>query len=252
MPYSLAGAWILQQASCEECADTTKRFEQDVTRNLFGPFRSFHKMPTRRKDERLTHVDLLVENGNSPIRIRQPIAKCKYIPLIMPFFAEPGIQLDAPPDKTYALEPIMWQEPLPDFMKSFAYGIVLPGINISMELKFKSDNFLRLIAKIAHASSVIRFGIDAAEWMLPDYILGRKSNIRYLVGSIGQLRNFDEGTNWFAREDVILIEGVRYLTCTISLFCMKGCPVYSAIVCKSNEMIDSYIKDHNHKKYNQH
>jgi 5-methylcytosine-specific restriction endonuclease McrA len=40
VPFSLGGQHILQNASCLECADITKKFEQDVARELWGDARA--------------------------------------------------------------------------------------------------------------------------------------------------------------------------------------------------------------------
>lgn len=39
VPLSLGGQHILEDASCLDCADVTKRFEQDVAREMLGAAR---------------------------------------------------------------------------------------------------------------------------------------------------------------------------------------------------------------------
>lgn len=63
VPYSLGGQHILERASCDICANITKRFEQDVARDLWGNARAAYNAPTRRKKERATAVVLQDPKG---------------------------------------------------------------------------------------------------------------------------------------------------------------------------------------------
>lgn len=48
VPYGLNGPWVLRQASCAVCANSTSRFEMDVLRGLFPSARAAFGMKTRR------------------------------------------------------------------------------------------------------------------------------------------------------------------------------------------------------------
>src|ERR1700733_13961651 len=58
LPLSLGGQHIIEKASCLECADITKKFEQDVARELWGDARISYNAPSRRKKQRPSHIKL--------------------------------------------------------------------------------------------------------------------------------------------------------------------------------------------------
>ena len=58
VPLALGGQHILEGASCDYCADITKKFEQDVARELWGAPRNSYDAPSRRKKQRASHIIL--------------------------------------------------------------------------------------------------------------------------------------------------------------------------------------------------
>ena len=58
VPYSLGGAHVLRDASCFRCANITKKFEQKVARDLWGDARTAFNAPTRRRQERRSHITI--------------------------------------------------------------------------------------------------------------------------------------------------------------------------------------------------
>jgi HNH endonuclease len=56
VPFSLGGSHVIREASCLRCANTTKKFEQRVARDLWGDARTSYNAPTRRKRERRSHI----------------------------------------------------------------------------------------------------------------------------------------------------------------------------------------------------
>src|SRR5579859_1475501 len=66
VPLSLEGQHILEGASCLRCADITKKFEQDVAREMWGDFRNSYNVRSRRKSKRKTHI--ILTDPNNPTR----------------------------------------------------------------------------------------------------------------------------------------------------------------------------------------
>jgi 5-methylcytosine-specific restriction endonuclease McrA len=58
LPLSLGGQHIIEKASCLECADITKKFEQDVAREMWGDARISYNAPSRRKKQRPRYIKL--------------------------------------------------------------------------------------------------------------------------------------------------------------------------------------------------
>ena len=65
VPYSLSGTHVIRDASCAQCEDMTKKFEQKVARDLWGDARTGFQQPTRRKKERRTHIEMPEVSGQS-------------------------------------------------------------------------------------------------------------------------------------------------------------------------------------------
>ena len=63
IPLSLGGQHVIQKASCPNCADITKKFEQNIARDLWGDARISFDAPSRRKKERPSHITLSVHGG---------------------------------------------------------------------------------------------------------------------------------------------------------------------------------------------
>jgi HNH endonuclease len=70
VPYSLGGLHVIRDASCDECSDITKKFEQRVARDLWGDARAAFNSPTRRKRERKSHIAMSdVDDPNRTLSI---------------------------------------------------------------------------------------------------------------------------------------------------------------------------------------
>ena len=74
VPFSLGGQHILEDASCHACADLTKRFEQDVAREMWGDARTSYNAPSRRKKQRKTHI-VLTDPDNPSRRVKVPYSE---------------------------------------------------------------------------------------------------------------------------------------------------------------------------------
>ena len=63
VPFFIGGKHVISKASCLMCANITKKFEQDVARDLWGEARASYNAPTRRKKERAKSFVLKDPNG---------------------------------------------------------------------------------------------------------------------------------------------------------------------------------------------
>jgi hypothetical protein len=95
LAYSLGGSLILEDASCEECSDITKKFEQICARNMFGSFRAINRLPTRHKHERPKELDLLVEGPTGKQTIQVPVPDHPGVPARLPLLQPPGMRTGA-------------------------------------------------------------------------------------------------------------------------------------------------------------
>jgi HNH endonuclease len=58
LPYFIGGNHIILEASCDECAKITTRFERDIARGFWGDARTSYDAPSRRKKKRKKYIYL--------------------------------------------------------------------------------------------------------------------------------------------------------------------------------------------------
>lgn len=99
LPLALGGQHVLSEASCDDCADITKRFEQDVARELWGDARISYNAPTRRRKSRATHV-LLPDPRDPQKKVKIPYSEYP-APLVFYKMRAAGALLGLSPDFGY-------------------------------------------------------------------------------------------------------------------------------------------------------
>jgi len=106
--------------------------------------------------------------------------------------------------------------------------------DFSVEQGFDLDSLARMMAKIAHATCVVTFGLDWFTPWLPPYILGADAALSYVVGGAeGPLE--PKNTLHEIRYDVTMIGGILLVTCAIRLFAQFGGPHTKVIVGQTTE-----------------
>lgn len=178
VPFFIGGQHVIRKASCLMCADITKKFEQDVARGLWGDARTSYGAPTRRKNERAKSFLLKDPKG---IKADLSILAEHYpAPMIFYRMSAAGILIgvDSKIDRSCEWELIA----ITDEARLKAFEQEYPGRLIG---RFKNvpRSFGRVLAKIGfcHAMTALDPG-DFVPICLP-YILGKKSNVSYIVGS---------------------------------------------------------------------
>lgn len=177
VPFSLGGQHILAGASCSKCADITKRFEQHVARDMWGPARISYGAPTRRKKTRPTHI-ILDDLGAPGRRVRVPYSDYAP-PMIFYKMHSAGLLMGLPEHVDISSS---WQlVEIHDNAKAQAFQ-QKHGIKMVVTFRHMPDSFGRLLAKIGYCHLLTEFEpSDFVPICLP-YILGRKQNISYIVG----------------------------------------------------------------------
>lgn len=184
-PFFLGASIEFPKASCSDCADKTKRFEQVCARQMFGPLRIVFNLPTRRRRDRPTELPVVVElDGNSREEL-VPVADYPSPQIIFPLLPEAGALVAAEPRDEFAVHDNETSGLLlRDHNQRLArlrqrFG---PAARISTPSFCPIPEFCRLLAKIVHCEAVAMHGFDSFEPLLPDYILGRNNRAAYLVG----------------------------------------------------------------------
>jgi hypothetical protein len=225
VPLSLGGKHVLEGASCLSCAEITKKFEQDVAREMWGDARTSYDAPSRRKKLRKTHI-MLSDPDNPGRRVKVPY---RDYPATMIFYKmhRAGL-LEGMPDTVdmsarWQFSAIHDDLKAKDFEKRF-------GVKLTSKFRHVPDSFARLLAKIGycHTLCVLDPG-DFRPICLP-YILGQKTNPSYVVGGTFDIAEPDPDKGYvlstvgFAGTDRLM------LLAEIRLFANLYTPTYHAVV----------------------
>jgi hypothetical protein len=88
VPLSLGGQHIIKNASCDDCATITTKFERDVAREMWGDARISYNAPSRRKKERKTHI-MLTDPDNPQRKVKVPYSE---YPAAMIYYKMPPLR----------------------------------------------------------------------------------------------------------------------------------------------------------------
>jgi hypothetical protein len=228
IPLSLDGTIILHKASCDKCADITKKIENRVTRDMLGPFRSAMDIRTRRPKERPKVHPVLVEPvGGRPYTIKVPTAEfpttisLPVLPYARYLLGLPDMEGEVPvrwwtltdKDRLRALH-----KKAGHYQATFSVG------------GYDSSAFAQMLCKIAHGLAVDHFGIDGFKPLAVEHALGHKTTINYLVGCRRNeeipppqdWRHAHRFIRWRRKPELIVAE--------IRLFADLGAPIYHVVV----------------------
>lgn len=177
VPLALGGVHILEGASCDDCADITKKFEQDVARELWGASRNSYNAPSRRKKKRPTHI--ILSDPDQPGRtVKAPYSE---YPAAMVFYkmSKAGL-LEGLPDNVdlssaWQLVAICDQEKSEAFIKKY-------GMKVPSSFRHVPESFARMLAKIGYCNLLMMLEPGTFRPICLPYILGAKPNPSYVVG----------------------------------------------------------------------
>jgi hypothetical protein len=175
--FSLGGQHILEGASCHACADITKRFEQDVAREMWGDARTSYNAPSRRKKHRKTHI-VLSDPDNPARRVKVPYSE---YPAAMIFYRmnRAGL-LEGMPDSVDLSA--AWEfTAIHDDVKAKEFGRRF-GMKLTSKFRHVPDSFARLLAKIGYCHTLCALDPGDFQPICLPYILGEKRNPSYIVG----------------------------------------------------------------------
>ncbi|MBL1419897.1 MAG: hypothetical protein COC24_005245 [Alphaproteobacteria bacterium] len=178
VPFFIGGSHILTQASCLECNKITSKFELEVARNLWGDARIAANAPSRRKKNRKSSILLHDPDDRS---ITREIPYDEYPAIFVFYFMQKAGLLQGLPE-TIDLSK-QWQlKTISNTAKTKAFEEKYPG-KLTAQLKHVPDSFARLIAKIGYGQALTLLDIGEFKPLCLPYILGKKKNLSFIVGS---------------------------------------------------------------------
>ena len=178
VPYSLGGSHVLRKASCAGCENMTKKFEQDVTRGLWGDARTSFDQPTRRRRQRKSHIEMLdpVEPG------RKQLVPASEYPAGFVFYkmGPNGFFRGLTEDTDISAS---WQLVMIDSELRRDAFFDRHGRHAVLQFKNVPEAFGRMLAKIAYCQVLTALDPGDFRPIILPYITGVKKNISYIVGS---------------------------------------------------------------------
>ncbi len=225
VPFGLNGHWVLNDASCPECAKITGRFELDVLRNLYGEARIALNLRTRRRQKRRNLFPLRIVRNGVVETIQVPINE--YLPFMaLPKFKAPASLDQRAYDKGIDIEGAFYIQvgglPYPQLLELYQTN------SISIQVTYEPVAFARMLAKIAYGFAVGMFGLDmiSQNYVLPS-ILGTTEDVGRWVGML-QDNGPDPATTdlhqiWVSAYDDLIVVHIR-------LFAECNPPTYIVVV----------------------
>lgn len=202
IPFAIGkNATILEEACCEPCQSIIQPYEQRVLRHQLGVFRAMVEAPTRNKKDRPKTIRLPLVEINADgaagrdLGVREvPLSQG---PLILSLWqSPPPTILGEPVDPAKAggapwrfieasrADPIL--QAVADEQGVERVGIVLPPVN--------RLDYLRSLAKTAHAYVAAELGVDSFEPFLQEVILGRSDDLARFVGDMAGVASIEGPT----------------------------------------------------------
>lgn len=177
VPLSLGGQHILENASCDECAKITTKFERDVAREMWGDARISYNAPSRRKKERKTHI-VLTDPDNPQRRVKVPYSE---YPAAMIYYKMHRCGLLEGLPETVDISS-MWQfSAVHDDTKAKGFEKRF-GIKLTSKFRHVPESFARLLTKIGYCHLLCFLDLGEFRPVCLPYILGQKKNPSYIVG----------------------------------------------------------------------
>jgi hypothetical protein len=242
IPYALAANTVIfEQASCETCQNIIQKYEQRVLRGQLGVFRAQIDAPTRNKKNRLTHKTVRFCEVDDDGKVVRDLGE-KQIPIGDAPLAfsvwelpPPGILEEQVDDTLRVGRPWTYVQ-----RRAFADAISrdLARESGSKNVAFKiddinRDDFLRFLAKTAHAYAIYEVGAEAFRALAVDLILRRNDDlVRLIGGETEQSPNetHPATTSEFGIGRIINGPAAGYTAVRIRLYPFLGTPAHIVIV----------------------
>ncbi len=256
IPYALAAnTMILEKSCCEACQGIITSYEQDVLRHQLGIFRIQVDAPSRtRKRDRPTHADIeFIEVDAMGRKIRDLPTKSiaiKDLPLIFALWQSPPPtileeQVQAPSKPWSFIEKEVAMRLCREVAEETGAS------NVAMRAAdVRKNNYLRSLAKTAHALAVAHFGVDAFEPYLKDIILKKSDDLERYVGDVPGQSPFEEHPAHTMQVSLGGVEGGPIegaLVVRIQLYPALGSPEHMIVVGMPKRSLDPEANEEDFK-----
>jgi hypothetical protein len=241
IPRSLKGHLILPEASCGDCEDITKKFEQICAREMFGALRLHLGWRWGEKDDEPDEFDTVVELETDTEGRKVSLQDHPFI-MSMVDFPPPSILSGRNRVETFA-KPKLRIIGRTDLQSDLQERINrLGGRGVRIDTVFRTQ-FFQLLAKIGYCYTVANIGFNNFEPSVLGIILGRSTEYQYWIGGV------DKSVKGSPKPSEPLLHNIwleRYYSCKkrdigraiirpwvvacIQLFACVDMPIYQVVV----------------------
>jgi hypothetical protein len=216
-------AFVLNEASCEQCRETTRAIEEECLTRMFPHARA--KLGMRRKDRRpsLVEVEAVLPDGTTEMRQVPPSDALGAI--VIPRFDHAevlGVRTSAHADLEFFFPPELKAS------KHAMAGITKMGIRCTANI----PRFAQLLAKISLGAAVATFGMDGFHPLIRDFIRFLPNDYRRWVGCFGKGEEQPTSSLHHLHMEEVETPNGTFIVCHIRLFARFGCPSHYVVVGK--------------------
>lgn len=226
------GDWFLPKASCDKCADITKRFEGLCLQGTLGPLRAKLNLRSRRKPKSTTEWTTSHRDDG---RIETRTVPLDEFPMVCLGFdlEAAGLLCQAEPTTEFVGRQIVRYQ-TGEIEKHLQEGVALKLGRVSPR------GYARMLAKIAHSYAVAKFGEASFVPCLPEIILGKSDYAPHFVGGDRSgVPLLDQPTALHhVYPQACDLNGALHLLVAVRLFAFMGMPRYLVVVGK---IVDSSL-----------
>lgn len=224
-PYSMGGSHVIRNASCDDCARLTSRFELDVARELWGDARVSFNFPSRRKKKRKKHF-LHPDRYNPGKSLSIPMDEYP-APMVFYQMQKAGILQGLPEavdlSPQWILISVCDQEKIDNFIEKYGQPPIA-------KFRHVPDSFARLLAKIAYGQILCSLDPEDFRPICLPYILGQKSNPSYVVGGRASSSELKPGIGYELKSHCIKFPGRLLIMSEIQFLSNCHTPSYHVLV----------------------
>jgi hypothetical protein len=225
VPYSLGGVHVLREASCDTCADITKKFEQKVARDLWGDARTSFNAPSRRKKLRPKHL-FMTDAADPTQRIRIPAHE---FPGGFVFYkmSRAGLLEGLPEDVDISGT---WEMVvIDDDKRRNTFHQKNPG-KLVLRFRHVPHEFGRLLAKIGYGQILTSLEPSDFRPVCLPYIVGSKTNVSYVVGGSLEDQQPEPGFGYSLKTAAFGTRDRLMLVAIIRLYANTHAPAHHVVV----------------------
>lgn len=234
LPYSLGGFHVIREASCLDCADVTKKFEQKIARDLWGDARTSYDAPSRRKKDRQKFIhmsDAASPSRNTKVPVGEYPAGFVFYRMGLPGLLQ-GLAADDDVSNSWKFTVLNDDHRRNEFLKNN------PDKKLTLKFRNVPYEFGRLLCKVGYGQLLTVFDLgDFSPICLP-YIMGEKTNVSYIIGETTEKTAPIPGIGYSLDAFGLIHDSKLLLIAKVRLYANAHSPEYQVIV-------GEVIGDHN-------